>query len=1075
LSVQFLSGLFRLPFSSGDVTVAGGGAFSSGVTLNLFISGQNRAGFTVPSPIVTVTLTSTQSATITLPEAARGAGTDFHYYWLCHTPTGNVADGFALAGWKNYEADQSTRRTLSPITLSRPAHIAIAASVASESALPSGNDLVYGMTRAVVSVNGGASPSAYYRYDPLEVKVANGNTIIARPSFPLEKWVKIGAPFLGLINNPNNADGCAQAINTLTPELIAIASPLYAADGAKGKGVHYAIYNDTGVEMLIGRIFALQILLDGVLKSYLFDKKIIVTFRGYVNYADGSVDRSDIVGNMPGVDGDMVWSYGDRGNLFLPKSLPSNWAAWFEIAPMFNTSQIAGVITEGTPVSLNLVEFQQAGEFAGNLHSLLGDSIFPAGDKLRVVPETGLGAKILGGSALVKRYSFQDKGEQGIYGLIPDFANQLITIDGNGSVFNRTNQSVPTTEVIRAIVSTETGYATPSGYYNRTLTVAGGLTVTCQYPCNSLGFGTVRSNYPVIGSITKGRFNPNSVAIYIKQGSTISRIVQPLIPGVSQTFNVTSLTGATVVASLPSSASAFSLFNAPTATIGTISGTIAPANYEIAVGYYYDGSSITSIDHPGEANGGISEINQTVGESLAIIAGANSAIAELQNRDGYIIISASTTLSSNRKYLVVGGIPTLPSVSGWLEVGNDTNDNLAISAPSSVVDGLLIPSKGKALFVADGSDWRHVVDGEPGLQIITSMPLTAVSSRKYLVTLPGTINIPASSPNNKIEFNNASNDRLILSRSTSIAHNRVVLPGQRGFLYGGLTDWHPIHIWIPRDKAVITYTGVEENFVVPLGVNFLEGLLWGPGGASGIGASGGNGGGGGWVQFKMPVTSGTTYSLFVGQGGQLAVGGIGGGGSGGAGVGTGTAGGAGGSRTSIRLGANLIAVAGGGGGGGGNGASASWGVPGIGGAAGGTSGVAGASTQSGVIAGGVPGTQTTGAGLTNGGVGAIPLFLGAAGADSGGGGGGGGGFYGGTGGSANTQTTNVSANGYPGGGGAGGSGFTASGLTVLSFLAGSGRNPPGMTDVDYANNAGLGGTAGSNGSHGRIIIRWGDV
>ena len=417
----------------------------------------------------------------------------------------------------------------------------------------------------------------------------------------------------------------------------------------------------------------------------------------------------------------------------------------------------------------------------------------------------------------------------------------------------------------------------------------------------------------------------------------------------------------------------------------------------------------------------------------------------------------------------------MPSVSGWLEVGNDTNDNLAIAAPSSVVNGLLIPSKGKALFVADGSDWRYVIDGEPGIQIVTSMPLTAMSSRKYLVIQPGTINIPAASLRDKIEFNNASNDRLILSRSTSIVHDRVILPGQRGFLFGGLTDWHPIGIWMPRDKAVVGYTGVEQDFVVPLGVNFLEGLLWGPGGASGNGAFGGNGAGGGFVRFRMPVTSGTTYSLFVGQGGQFAVGGLGGGGNGGVGVGTGAAGGAGGSRTSIRLGASLLAVAGGGGGGGGYGASAAWGVAGVGGAAGGTSGVAGASAQSGVIAGGVPGTQTTGAGLTNGGAGAIPLFSGAAGGNSGGGGGGGGGFYGGTGGSANIQTLNASAGGYPGGGGAGGSGFTASGLTVLSFLAGSGVNPPGMTDVDYADNAGLGGTAGNSGSNGRIILRWGDV
>lgn len=1076
MSVQFLSGLFQLPFSAADIQVTSGGAFSSGVTLNLFISGQNRAGFTVPSVVRTVTLTSTQAAVITLPTAARAEGTDFHYYWLCHTPTGNVADGFTIGGWRNYEADQTTRRTLTPITLSRPAHIAIAASVAAEANLPTGADLIYGMARSVVTVDGGNSPSAYYRYDPLEIKVANGSTIVARPSAPSEKWVRIGAPYLGLINNPKNADGCAQAVNTLTPDLVAIASPLYAADGTRGKGVHYAVYNDTGLEMVRGTIFALQVLLDGVLKSYLFDKKLVVKFRGYVNYADGSVDRSDVVGNMPGIDGDIVWSYGDRGNLFLPKALPPGWAAWFEIAPQFTATQVAGIITEGTPVSVNLVEFQQAGEFAGSLYALLGDSVFPLGDKLRAVPETGLGAKLLGGSALVKRYSFQDRGEQPIFGLVPDLPNQVFTLDGNGSVFNRTNQAIPGTEVIRAIISTQSGYATPSAYYNQTLTGAGGFSITCYYPCDSSGFGTIRSNYPVLGGVSKGKFNPNSVAIYIRLGSTISRIVRPLVPGVSQVITISSLTGATVVSSLPASAGDFSLFNAPSAAIAVTSGTIPAGSYQIAVGYYYDGSSITSIAHPGTSSGGIDEVNQTVGQSLALIAAANSSITELQDRDGYIIISSATTLTSYRKYLVKAGSVTLPSPVGWIEVGNDTIGNLSISAPATSANGVLIPPKGKALFVAEAADWRYLVDGESIIQIVSTMPMTAELNRKYLLLNAGVVNIPAFVQNQKIELSNASTSNVSLSAPGSPVDNLVIIPGQQGTLWGGSDRWHRVNIYVPKGKSVYSYTGVEETHVVAAGVSTLELLVWGSGGASGGGSTGANGGAGGWVQFKMSVTGGDIITLFVGQGGQGAIGGLGGGGNGGAANGaSGTAGGGGGGRSYVKVGSTIIAIAGGGAGGGGVGVSTFWGVPGIGGAAGGATGASGGSTQSGVIAGGAGATQTTGEGLVNGGVGATPLFSSTAGSQSGGGGGGGGGFYGGVGGSANTQTTNNSAGGYPGAGGGGGSGFIASGLTIVNFLTGVDRSPAGMTDADYGSSAGLGGTAGSSGSHGRIVIRWGDV
>lgn len=1079
MTVQFLSGLFQLPFDSSAISLTGGGTFSAPVTLNLFITGQNRAGFSLPSSIVTISATASQAIQVTLPPLARGTTDggrkiDYFYYWLSHTPTGVLADGFVIGGWSNYEYDQVTLKTLGAISLSKNAHIAINTTVANEAALPTGTDLIYGMVRGVTSVNGGLSPSGYYRYNPLEPKVVNGRAIICPPGQLTQKWVLIGPPYLGLITDPTSIDGCAQRVSSLDPSLFVLSAPLYGADGTKGIGVNYCVYNDTGSVMGLGTVFSIQVQLAGELKSYLFDKKLVVNFHGYVDHSTGNVDKTDILGNMPNVDADMVWSYGDRGNLFLPKDLPAGWGAWFEIAPRFTLSQIAGQISEGTPILLNIVQFLQSGEFAGSLAAILGNTVLPISNKLRVVPGVGLSATLLGGSALVARYIFPDKGAQEVYGLVPSQANQIITIDGNGSVFNRTGNAIPATEVTRAIISTSIGYATPSNYVNVTLASTGGFTFTCSLPCFSNGNGTIRSDYSLIGGNTQGKFNPPFICLYIKNPSnTIYRITATAVPGVTQVIAVSSL-GSTTVGTLPTSPSSnFSLFNAPGLNIATTTGTIPAGAYQVTAGYYFDGSTVSSIVFPDGSNGGIDEISQTIIAALTSISGVGANIAELLSRTTYSLISSAVTGSVNRKHIATTNDSfTLPSPSGWLEVENTSSANLSILAPSTSADGIVIPPQGRGLFVASGSDWKFTIEGRQLIQVVTSMPFTAQVNKKYLFTVAGTVNIPAAVANTIIELSNGSTGSVVLSRAGSLIDSQALSPGAYGYLWGGTTEWTPINVSVPKGSLSFTYTGAEQIVNTPSGIFVVDILAWGGAGAS-TSSLGGAGGAGGWYSITVTIATATTIAIFVGQGGQGSVGGVGGGGNGGAPVGTGVAGGGGGGRSYIKINGTIVALAGGGGGGGGTGASTSFGSPGAGGAAGGTAGLSGGSASTGgSIGGGVGATQTTGNALITGGNGSAPVAPGVGGANSGGGGGGGGGLYGGGGGLANTTSTDSTLVGLPGGGGAGGSGFTGTGITVNQFLAGSGRSPSGMTDVAYAGNAGLGGTAGANGSNGLVIVRW---
>ena len=298
-------------------------------------------------------------------------------------------------------------------------------------------------------------------------------------------------------------------------------------------------------------------------------------------------------------------------------------------------------------------------------------------------------------------------------------------------------------------------------------------------------------------------------------------------------------------------------------------------------------------------------------------------------------------------------------------------------------------------------------------------------------------------------------------------------------------------------------SGGTSSFTVPAGVTSKADKAWGGGGGGGGGGStgtGGAGGGGGFTTASLSVTPGDVLTIYVGGGG--------GGGSvtGNTSKRSGSGGGGGGySAVYNSTTSSMLIVAAGGGGGGGSRLTTTGSA---GGAGGGSNGVVGSTTYTNNGAGGGYGTTTSGlsgsggsggtggnnsgsAGSSlqgGGGAGGSSSTSGAdgtggtAGVNGGGGGGlgninttraagggGGGGLWGGGGGGATSSTTNSS-----GGGGGGGSGYP-----IGSTSAGSGINPAGNTDADWADNAGTGGagggavSAGTAGTNGRVIITYG--
>jgi len=257
---------------------------------------------------------------------------------------------------------------------------------------------------------------------------------------------------------------------------------------------------------------------------------------------------------------------------------------------------------------------------------------------------------------------------------------------------------------------------------------------------------------------------------------------------------------------------------------------------------------------------------------------------------------------------------------------------------------------------------------------------------------------------------------------------------------------------IPDVIQTYSYTGANQDILVPAGYSSCEYIIWGAAGSRAFQTTFKIASAGGSTTGILAVTGGETLIAIVGEGGLSCnsanlsrAGGYGGAGS----ISTPLASilpGRGGGRSAIRRASTELATAGGAGGGAYPGTAAGVG----GGTTGGASGASGGGTQSAGGAGSIgnAGNATSGTAFQGGNGGGY-------------GGSGGGGFFGGGGG--------ANATGNAGGGG--GSGF-AGGTSALTYQ-GVGATPPLNTDPRYpGGGVGTSNDTNDQAGHGFIHLRF---
>ena len=603
MTCEFLSGLTQLPFPSTAIAVGSGNITTAG-TLYFYLTARNRAGWTIASSPIAITYPANSSITVTLPPAARGDGTDFIRYSLSANTTNDPIASYQLGEWENYEADQYTRRTLLPIVLDRNEHIAPTPSVAIPADLPTGGDLINGQHRLIIGGLPSGVTSSYYKYSQYLTAIADGTNVI-EPNVG-EKWFRVANPYTAQITDPDGTGGCSADVRNIDVNYI-IPPPLYdpvQPSPVKGTPIKLTWNNNSLIALKAGTNLGLEIRQGSENRTDSFNGKLILTLKGYTDGL-GGLDRFDAGGinSLPFVDIDRVWGYADDaiGVLTLDKDLPPGASVVYEIAPYFTAQQFQGNLAANELISTYIYPYTQSGKNVAPLWAITGDLVLPIAERMHLAPEIGLSVKVNSGSAIVKAYTFTQVPDQSIYGLAPNTANQKIAIDGNGVCAIR---STPLgSEAIRAIVSTESG-TSKLGALSSPIAIAasGKANLTITYPCDSDGIGTIRSDYPIIGG-DLGQFNPNFVEIYAYDGTSYYPALSggstqlAIVPNTTQAIVIDSL-GASIPTPTNPTDALFGLFTPATiAGTGTTGGLIAAGSYQFFTIYYYDGSTVSKIDH----------------------------------------------------------------------------------------------------------------------------------------------------------------------------------------------------------------------------------------------------------------------------------------------------------------------------------------------------------------------------------------------------------------------------------------------------------------------------------------------
>ena len=724
MTTTYSSGKLQLTFNSGNVSVVNGSG-NLGVTGTYYISiqGRNLIGLNLNSALVPVTLTTTSTLTITLPELESGetwsdivisASTSNDVSTLTQVMVVNASDTTVIL----------TSAELLKLTTSQR-------TVANPSALPA--TPIQGLIRYVTSLN------YYYEYDEYSTATVDNLTVLTATT---GRWLRVGA-ISTYITDTTATDGCDQDVRT--PNLI-VNAPSYTCDGSKGDGVTFWLRNEFSTIIPSGTRISCTVRLFEEDKSQLFNSLLILELLGYVNLTTGVLDASVSSGEV---------TYQPRSQwLTLPEDLDIGYAAVVRVSPKFTITDL----DNNVPYLANLTTYITFAPTSGiYTPGVFGNLIYNEYDKWRIYSDAGLSVIKSKGSGIINNYELNDISAETITGLSSNTANQYIFLTSNGTSFASTTSSF-ISAVKRCVVSTVNGVGTPVSYGSVTLDNTKKLSVTINYPTN------VRSNYPdtLVAGSSRGKFNATSIVIYIKNSSNAYFVSEVAItPSASNdvaVLNYSDFTSSTLAA--PSSNYGLYAPLSVTTSTPSNSSTFPTGSYEVFVAFKYTGV-VTVIDHSVSELYEITADLQTIFETVATVWYSDNGVpSNLIGENGAYYLNYNTADIYKK-------VNDTWSLDGNISVSSPSFTTIAVSGQSNVVadqtnDTLtLVAGTGITLTTNATTDAITIT----GTSVSNTFSTIAVTGQSNIVADSGTDTLTIAAGSGITLTTNATTDTLTISNS----------------------------------------------------------------------------------------------------------------------------------------------------------------------------------------------------------------------------------------------------------------------------------------------------------------------
>jgi hypothetical protein len=681
------------------VTVGSGGSTTSAYSLALRVFGVSRAGKNINSDRIAVSVSAGQQLTITLNGTLRASGEDIYRIGIAGETTGNDADSYILAEFEAKQSNQLTDNALTSIVLSRDEHFTLNGAVANYASLPS--NPINGTARLVTGEN------KYYLYR-------------------LGSWVEVNglSTYTVLTTEKRTAGklygGCDLPIISLDAgEFIPI--PEYdTVVGGNSYPLKLWLLNGTeevgGAVIPEGNFVDLELLLNGSSsEAAIMSGRVTATALGKIRKLTGISTNTDITSTSA------TWEYNNSNLFVIPEDIDAGYALAFSV--VFNFTELS----DGDSLSFRIYDKGLFGIPEPALGIIFGDGIFPVAPYCRIVPSLS-GIRRLPGEGLIQENRFKATGSyDASLGIVVDTASQKVAISGVlvGQIrVRQSGESLIGTEAVRAVISTESGIA-PASNWSSPVTLAAGqqISVVVSYPCNNVGIGTIRSNYPdVIAANSGGDFTPVRLRVEVRRSGIIYQQSNvTIVPNTTQTFIISSLGSA---GSSPSTnnSSSFNLWGYSGIAVSAIAGTssLTAGSYEIRIYYEYPSPNavITKISHL-TSDGCIPELLATYSQIVnsyaygGLVSSGDTTRGYLENKltAGSGIALEKLFVGGNEQIKIdVSNIPTSKITSGVFPIAR-----LASGTPDGTKfirdDGsLAVPSGG-------GSGGGHIITRGSGIFI----------------------------------------------------------------------------------------------------------------------------------------------------------------------------------------------------------------------------------------------------------------------------------------------------------------------------------------------------------------------